>query len=717
MDTSQNAAGLEKLDNPTKKYRKVTISVAVFLAFVSGMMVASNRLSQQIQTEQAQIDAVSKLSDTAYNVLASSQSLYILAQAQHDLHEHQSTHGAQEHDNLLEKNTAESVTEQQKLKDFSQTFRNILTILDKGGQTDQGSVASLSTEQTRPVLQAVQKIWSEFQPEIDEAVAYKVTDGSQPEIFSSLALSAQKNHENIYANINKISTSLNSNLQRQAELLQTIQVAGISLSLLFFLMFVSFFIRRLGKADQEAALARNETREILQTVGSGLFLLDRNLNIGTQYSAALERLLGQNNLAGKNLNNILSDMVANPRDLDTAGGFVQQLYNPRTKERLIASLNPLVRCPMNVANTEGERETRYFDFIFTRVYHKDEIARVLVNVSDVTHAVLLENKIQEEREQNDFRMEMLNTILKTDPQLLADFIRNTQERNGNINGILKRPGKTQADFTAKIRDIFREVHSLKGDASSLNLDGFVSLAEVLESSLKDLQRKDLLSGEDFLPLTVSLEEMFSLTEVIHDLNSRITGSGASRSVLNSEPVKEQFTKFVRELAGRNGKSVDFNCTGMDTTPLNISVKSHLNDLALQLLRNAVVHGIEAPQERLAKHKLAAGHLRLELTEESDTVKLVVEDDGAGINLPRIREKLLEMGTYTPEEIQKLPAADLIQSIFTQGFSTQDHSTEDAGRGVGMDIVKERTRQLGGKVSLSTKSGAYTRIILTIPKKR
>ena len=428
-------------------------------------------------------------------------------------------------------------------------------------------------------------------------------------------------------------------------------------------------------------------------------------------------------LGGKNMLDVLSDMVPSKENLETAGSFVNQLYNPRTKERLIGSLNPLVRSPMQVANEAGVKETRYLDFKFNRVYHDKEISRVLVSVSDTTDAVKLEEKIQREREQNDLQLEMLGSILKTDPQLMADFVENTKKRNQNINEKLKEPVKVQSDFFNKLLFIFREVHGLKGDASSLGLQGFVAIAENLEHTLKDLQGRSKLVGEDFLPLTVSLEELYNLTQAIGDLSQRIIGGGnqqaGARPVASSqtaEPVKTQLSKFVGEIAERNGKQVDFSCVGMDNMSLNINTKTNLRELAIQLLRNSVVHGIETPDVRLNHHKLATGHLRIEMVEKNNSVFMNVEDDGAGIDLEKIREKLVEKGMYSADEVADMDSKTLIQHIFLSGFSTRDQSDEDSGRGVGMDIVHERVKEMGGKLSIATRTGAYTRFTIVVPKK-
>ena len=94
----------------------------------------------------------------------------------------------------------------------------------------------------------------------------------------------------------------------------------------------------------------------------------------------------------------------------------------------------------------------------------------------------------------------------------------------------------------------------------------------------------------------------------------------------------------------------------------------------------------------------------------------VEDDGAGIDLEKIRQKLLEKGMYSADEVADMDSKTLIQHIFLSGFSTRDQSDEDSGRGIGMDIVHERVKEMGGKLSIATRTGAYTRFTIVVPKK-
>jgi chemosensory pili system protein ChpA (sensor histidine kinase/response regulator) len=131
-----------------------------------------------------------------------------------------------------------------------------------------------------------------------------------------------------------------------------------------------------------------------------------------------------------------------------------------------------------------------------------------------------------------------------------------------------------------------------------------------------------------------------------------------------------------------------------------------------LLRNAVVHGIEAPEERRARGKPTTGRINLHLQREGAEVIVEVSDDGAGMNLNLIRDKGLALGLISPE--QTLTDDDVMQLVLEPGFSTADALTQQAGRGVGMDVVATEIKKLGGALHMSSKAGEGTRFTIRLP---
>jgi chemotaxis protein histidine kinase CheA len=134
------------------------------------------------------------------------------------------------------------------------------------------------------------------------------------------------------------------------------------------------------------------------------------------------------------------------------------------------------------------------------------------------------------------------------------------------------------------------------------------------------------------------------------------------------------------------------------------------------VRNAVVHGIEGANERATLGKPAQGELRLMFQDlGAGGYKLVAEDDGRGLSTQRIKTAALQKGFLTPEKAQTLNAKQVFALLFRAGFSTLETATQDAGRGVGMNLMASLMQQIGGKVAVATVPGKFMRLTLTLPQ--
>ena len=683
------------------RYRGMIISIAVFLIAIGIVMVSSIVISNMEQATTREREVADELHLSSRIVMQSLLSLKLSYGEDPN-----SPHIRQTLNNLK---TGQAI------------FNSTLHALKNGGEATlsdnkKESINVLKQSKNAAHLKSISDLWDPLSKDIDNYLKEATSPTATSTTLDLAVLRAQGNDEQTDEHIRAILNDLQAKAERNSLILTSLQTLGVVGSLVFFVLFVWYFIRKLLAADEQTEAARRETAEIMNTVNTGLFLLDHDLNIGSQYSRELENLLGQKHLGNKNLMDVLGSMISE-EDLNTTHAFIGQLYNPRTKERLITSLNPLTRQPVTTPNRSKD-EVRYLDFKFNRVYQGSEITRVLVNVSDVTDAVLLEQRIEQEREQNDVQLEMLSTILQADRRLVDDFVRNVKRRNTNINNTLKSPGERQPELRSKLDTIFREIHSLKGEASTLKLHGFTVAAENLENELHKLSKVPTLSGEHFLGLAVNLEELMKLTQTIEDLVSRLAGGIghiSSATTGANHTLAHYYAQFVSELAKRNHKNVDFSYVGIEETQ-DDNTNSIVKEIAVQLLRDAVVHGIETPEERQARRKLTTGHVRMELTEHNNQYSLVLEDDGKGLDYDAIRAKAVRIGRYSEAEAANLGNRELLGLIFSSGFSTLDQSTEDAGRGVGLDIIKDRIAALGGKIGVATHAGSYTRFSFTFPKK-
>ncbi|MBB5191626.1 two-component system chemotaxis sensor kinase CheA [Silvimonas terrae] len=184
--------------------------------------------------------------------------------------------------------------------------------------------------------------------------------------------------------------------------------------------------------------------------------------------------------------------------------------------------------------------------------------------------------------------------------------------------------------------------------------------------------------------------------------------------LRMVPIGEVFQRFprvVRDISHELGKEIDLVVTGADTE-LDKSMVERLSDPLMHIVRNAMDHGIEATEARLAAGKPAAGTLRLNAFHESGSIVIEVSDDGRGLNKARILAKAIERGLVTAE--QSLAEHEVFRLIFEAGFSTAEQVTNLSGRGVGMDVVKKNIESLRGEVEMLSTEGAGTTVRIRLP---
>lgn len=183
-----------------------------------------------------------------------------------------------------------------------------------------------------------------------------------------------------------------------------------------------------------------------------------------------------------------------------------------------------------------------------------------------------------------------------------------------------------------------------------------------------------------------------------------------------QPIKKIFGRFprvVRDLARSLGREVNLEMSG-EETDLDKNLVEALSDPLVHLVRNAVDHGIETPEIRLARGKPRQGTLKLGAKQEGDHVLLTISDDGAGMDPDVLRAKAVEKGMMDTDTANRLENRECFELIFSAGFSTKTEISDVSGRGVGMDVVKTRINQLNGVITIDSKAGKGTTLSIKLP---
>ncbi|MBI3394981.1 MAG: Hpt domain-containing protein, partial [Spirochaetia bacterium] len=269
-----------------------------------------------------------------------------------------------------------------------------------------------------------------------------------------------------------------------------------------------------------------------------------------------------------------------------------------------------------------------------------------------------------------------------------------------------------------IQECFRSCHTLKGNARAMNLDTVSDSAHKLEDILAKVREHP----ETFTPEIKEqvVRGMHALQDEIQDGNSlfsKILNMKDALTVGHKDPEAE-FQESVQSVVKKEStyaeKNVQLIYTKETPRKLSPAIVKRIRGPVIQLLRNAIDHGLEGSAARTKVGKPEAGTIRLTVGEEGGTLVVVCEDDGHGLSADTIKAKALEKKVITEDEAASMSTHDLYRLIFESGFSTAPRITELSGRGVGMDVIVGELKDLKGRIYVRTRPGEFTRFTLRIP---
>jgi two-component system chemotaxis sensor kinase CheA len=234
------------------------------------------------------------------------------------------------------------------------------------------------------------------------------------------------------------------------------------------------------------------------------------------------------------------------------------------------------------------------------------------------------------------------------------------------------------------------------------LDELYSLVEQLVTSRIKLRREMEAAGMD----SDNLDELDKIT-------ANLQNTAMDMRLIPLSKIVDTFPRLVRDVARETGKQVNFSVSGEDIE-LDRTILTEIRDPLIHILRNAVDHGVEPPEEREEIGKSPTGSVSLTATRERDHVTIEVADDGGGLDPEMLKEKAIEKGVKTENELELMDEQEIYELIFHPGFSTTEEVTDVSGRGVGMDVVHNTVKQLDGTVTVDSELGEGTVVRLRLP---
>jgi two-component system chemotaxis sensor kinase CheA len=493
--------------------------------------------------------------------------------------------------------------------------------------------------------------------------------------------------------------------------IRRIQTGGIVVAMIMFVLILLSFLQRLRVTQESLELAREESREILASMREGIIMVMPDYRLGERMSRSAHGLFGRTLHADDDFFSLMSHLVGEKLRADTRQ-YLDQLFSAHTKDMMIQGANPLHAIEVTARTRGGHSARRHLSFAFHRMYMDGMVHHLMVTVQDTTLRAELERKLQDERQRSQKDFSMLLKAFDADPAMLRQFVQRAEACLLEINDLLGSVKAADGDAAmARMLDrAVRRTHELMRDASQLGLESLSAQAQQFEAELQRIQLGvgGAMDKEKGLALQAPLlEDLLNKVASIKSLTSsrRVFSAAAATGSLN-----ETLSAEAQEVAIATNKQVETQIRMGSHSDLEGDSRHLVREIAIQLMRNAVAHGIETPPVRNSAGKPVKGQVEVQLLRGESDWTLSVRDDGSGLDAALIKQRLLELGWYTAPQLESFDERQIVGHIFKPGFSTAESSTAaggHAGRGVGLDVVQANVQRLGGRMTLSSQPGIST----------
>lgn len=486
-----------------------------------------------------------------------------------------------------------------------------------------------------------------------------------------------------------------------------------------------------GMVDEKT----KEISDILNSIEQGIFTVNKDLSVNPQHSSKAEDIYEISDFETAKLNTLLH---TSEDRIEEFNQWLQLVSQPRKLKRW-NKYEEL--CPIHEFTKNVEGDERIIEINYRPIIEGEELAKLMVLSRDVTEERKIKAALEKTKRDQQLTLERVIGLINNDKASLTTFFEGFEKAIEGLSEVdLSAVSKDQID------ELFRQVHTVKGNAGSFGFQEVTRVAGIAEDFLENAKSIDEFNHEHKEELENAVELMTQELDGINSMKAKLfsdkddnmtVSRGQFQELLKS--IQKGMVKDIDEIYARLVK-LDFNpfdsfCRKYSNIVKNYQTlgEKQVADLKIKnpetlihrdimkkfdmaivhLVRNSLDHGLESDEERQAAGK-ETGCVSLELTTKNGHTKLIVEDNGKGIDPAIIAEKALEKKIISQEEFEKLDDQEKIHLIFHAGFSSKNEVTELSGRGVGMDAVKSSIEEFGGTVEVDSVVGRGTKITLSLP---
>ncbi len=348
----------------------------------------------------------------------------------------------------------------------------------------------------------------------------------------------------------------------------------------------------------------------------------------------------------------------------------------------------IIKSVPSVQDIEDEKFDLDFSMFIISDLSLEEIKKAIENVSEIEEAVIEEYELPAETVQPEEKEE------KKAEETKHTGTQEKKEEKEEKKPAAKSGKSGKPVVNRSVRVDIEKLDDLMNQVSELIIakNGLVSVTGMLSSQDQSFNEQ--------------IEYLERITTNLHESVMKVR-------MVPIESVVNRFPRMIRDLSKKLNKEMELIMTGEDTE-LDRTVIDEIGDPLMHMLRNAADHGLESTIDRLKIGKPQVGTIRLDAYQDGNNVTIEVSDDGAGVDVEKVKKKALEKGQITEEQAEYMTDKEAIDLLFMPAFSTSEKITDVSGRGVGLDVVKNKIEGLGGDVEVVTKLGEGTTFIVRLP---
>lgn len=365
--------------------------------------------------------------------------------------------------------------------------------------------------------------------------------------------------------------------------------------------------------------------------------------------------------------------------------------------KALEELGEVIRAVPSVQDIEDEKFESDFSLIYMTSESAQKVKQVIETVSEIKEAVVgsVGDEAKEEKAAEPEKEEKKEEPKKAENAPVASQA-----------AAKAAPKKAKEDKKPAAKAAKPAVgRTVRVDIEKLDvLMNLVSELIIAKNGIVSISTSDASINDS--GLNEQIEYLESVTTNLHESVMKVR-------MVPIESVVNRFPRMIRDLSKKLGKKMELHMSG-EETELDRTVIDEIGDPLQHLLRNSADHGLEENDERIALGKEEVGNIYLDAYQEGNNVTIEVRDDGAGINIEKVRQKAIDKGTISEEQAAMMSDKEVIDLLFRPSFSTAEKITDVSGRGVGLDVVKTKIEGLGGSIECKTELGEGSSFIIRLP---